>query len=191
MSLQVVLEFLFFFQAEDGIRDTSVTGVQTCALPISEGGVHQGAGYRLLPARLENALAPSARPAAHAQAVSERRRSAVLLREELPLAPPALGPDGGGLQREQPPDHAVLPGERRRHADLGGKPRRPRAARAARQGAGDGPSHAAGLRSRSRRAREPGALLRGRRPAARDVRFARPREVCEDERLEGPPGLRG
>src|SRR5437763_8158709 len=27
----------FFFQAEDGIRDTSVTGVQTCALPISPG----------------------------------------------------------------------------------------------------------------------------------------------------------
>src|SRR5437762_12810358 len=26
----------FFFQAEDGIRDTSVTGVQTCALPIFE-----------------------------------------------------------------------------------------------------------------------------------------------------------
>src|SRR5437762_14240741 len=25
----------FFFQAEDGIRDTSVTGVKTCALPIS------------------------------------------------------------------------------------------------------------------------------------------------------------
>src|SRR5437762_10584319 len=24
----------FFFQAEDGIRDTSVTGVQTCALPV-------------------------------------------------------------------------------------------------------------------------------------------------------------
>src|SRR5260370_4195573 len=28
----------FFFQAEDGIRDSSVTGVQTCALPISQGG---------------------------------------------------------------------------------------------------------------------------------------------------------
>src|SRR6266576_1059673 len=27
--------FLFFFQAEDGIRDLYVTGVQTCALPIS------------------------------------------------------------------------------------------------------------------------------------------------------------
>src|SRR6202140_5607828 len=27
--------FVFFFQAEDGIRDLLVTGVQTCALPIS------------------------------------------------------------------------------------------------------------------------------------------------------------
>src|SRR5256884_5136197 len=29
------LHFIFFFQAEDGIRDVAVTGVQTCALPIS------------------------------------------------------------------------------------------------------------------------------------------------------------
>src|SRR5690625_2251452 len=29
--------FAFFFQAEDGIRDGHVTGVQTCALPISPG----------------------------------------------------------------------------------------------------------------------------------------------------------
>src|SRR6266705_1079774 len=28
--------FFFFFQAEDGIRDRTVTGVQTCALPISD-----------------------------------------------------------------------------------------------------------------------------------------------------------
>src|SRR5258706_7609479 len=28
------IDTLFFFQAEDGIRDWSVTGVQTCALPI-------------------------------------------------------------------------------------------------------------------------------------------------------------
>src|SRR6266498_3749457 len=28
---------IFFFQAEDGIRDADVTGVQTCALPISDG----------------------------------------------------------------------------------------------------------------------------------------------------------
>src|SRR5207249_6268476 len=31
----VQLIFFFFFQAEDGIRDRNVTGVQTCALPIS------------------------------------------------------------------------------------------------------------------------------------------------------------
>src|SRR6516225_7237226 len=30
----VAEEILFFFQAEDGIRDCHVTGVQTCALPI-------------------------------------------------------------------------------------------------------------------------------------------------------------
>src|SRR2546427_9381471 len=29
--------WFFFFQAEDGIRDLTVTGVQTCALPISLG----------------------------------------------------------------------------------------------------------------------------------------------------------
>src|SRR5256884_7226716 len=28
------MTFFFFFQAEDGIRDVAVTGVQTCALPI-------------------------------------------------------------------------------------------------------------------------------------------------------------
>src|SRR5262249_22083333 len=33
-TLRGVFVTLFFFQAEDGIRDWSVTGVQTCALPI-------------------------------------------------------------------------------------------------------------------------------------------------------------
>src|SRR5437763_16163383 len=33
-TIKIVRMRLFFFQAEDGIRDTSVTGVQTCALPI-------------------------------------------------------------------------------------------------------------------------------------------------------------
>src|SRR3979490_3552504 len=36
--------FFFFFQAEDGIRDKLVTGVQTCALPICSG--HGGRGGR-------------------------------------------------------------------------------------------------------------------------------------------------
>src|SRR5258706_11826389 len=35
----LVFCFFFFFQAEDGIRDWSVTGVQTCALPICRDSV--------------------------------------------------------------------------------------------------------------------------------------------------------
>src|SRR2546421_650286 len=52
---------IFFFQAEDGIRDLIVTGVQTCALPISRGGgqLHLASRVRLrrtcrLPARGEH-----------------------------------------------------------------------------------------------------------------------------------------
>src|SRR5256885_6266552 len=41
--------FFFFFQAEDGIRDYKVTGVQTCALPI----------YRVAGARFDVALRPA------------------------------------------------------------------------------------------------------------------------------------
>src|SRR5207244_10632428 len=36
--LQLERNHLFFFQAEDGIRDDLVTGVQTCALPIWQSG---------------------------------------------------------------------------------------------------------------------------------------------------------
>src|SRR3989442_13301887 len=49
----------FFFQAEDGIRDADVTGVQTCALPIA-GRVH-----RL--ARAARAGPGAARAGAHAR----------------------------------------------------------------------------------------------------------------------------
>src|SRR5207253_3533632 len=36
-----VIPMMFFFQAEDGIRDGHVTGVQTCALPIFSGMLHR------------------------------------------------------------------------------------------------------------------------------------------------------
>src|SRR5687768_17943766 len=39
--------FFFFFQAEDGIRDVAVTGVQTCALPILD---HEERPVRKAPA---------------------------------------------------------------------------------------------------------------------------------------------
>src|SRR3712207_6908086 len=35
LNFSYLFFFFFFFQAEDGIRDIGVTGVQTCALPIS------------------------------------------------------------------------------------------------------------------------------------------------------------
>src|SRR5437660_4491955 len=41
MGRGFVLVICFFFQAEDGIRDGHVTGVQTCALPISHNGIFE------------------------------------------------------------------------------------------------------------------------------------------------------
>src|SRR3712207_6956093 len=38
---------LFFFQAEDGIRDIGVTGVQTCALPILQ-PLPRGSGFKFV-----------------------------------------------------------------------------------------------------------------------------------------------
>src|SRR5207249_6501118 len=74
----------FFFQAEDGIRDRNVTGVQTCALPISRrdrvpaaerrGG--RGAGPRLLRGLGRRAPRPTGRPPPGRRALrpSPRRR---------------------------------------------------------------------------------------------------------------------
>src|SRR2546427_2636039 len=41
--------YIFFFQAEDGIRDLTVTGVQTCALPISTTPGSASAAPRSMP----------------------------------------------------------------------------------------------------------------------------------------------
>src|SRR5205807_4002782 len=46
----------FFFQAEDGIRDYKVTGVQTCALPISDGDERDDLGWNILSDRLHAEL---------------------------------------------------------------------------------------------------------------------------------------
>src|SRR5436190_10569739 len=53
----------FFFQAEDGIRDHCVTGVQTCALPIY---IHQGRTDRCRRYRLE--IRPEELPCSSAEA---------------------------------------------------------------------------------------------------------------------------
>src|SRR5207302_3275053 len=59
------ITFFFFFQAEDGIRDFHVTGVQTCALPISKiKSWHRMAGCRARLARSRQRAALSQKYAA-------------------------------------------------------------------------------------------------------------------------------
>src|SRR5690554_534597 len=55
-----VFFFFFFFQAEDGIRDADVTGVQTCALPISgDARLIQNINYYEVPLELQYAVLDS------------------------------------------------------------------------------------------------------------------------------------
>src|SRR5947208_17126078 len=76
----------FFFQAEDGIRDDLVTGVQTCALPILLAAA--GAGVMTLVALGRRLTVTGSRPAPHALAGlhGPRRRPEVT---ELHGSPPA------------------------------------------------------------------------------------------------------
>src|SRR5688500_20311589 len=60
---------IFLFQAEDGIRDYKVTGVQTCALPIWHGHVLQSLR------RAGDAGQSDARHPAHGRTVCRRRAS--------------------------------------------------------------------------------------------------------------------
>src|SRR5687767_15486794 len=83
-----IVIFFFFFQAEDGIRDKLVTGVQTCALPISRVHRLQRAARRHLAApfflqtdrraeghvRVESVLRPKDARRRSRDARSEERR---------------------------------------------------------------------------------------------------------------------
>src|SRR5256884_3645124 len=79
----------FFFQAEDGIRDVAVTGVQTCALPIWGGGrraaAHERAARRPRPGAARRRHAPVRRTPGPrlgaAPRVRARRRRAGHVRE--------------------------------------------------------------------------------------------------------------
>src|SRR5256885_4459096 len=54
----VRIVFFFFFQAEDGIRDYKVTGVQTCALPIFKKAIrNEKAETLLISASIESEIA--------------------------------------------------------------------------------------------------------------------------------------
>src|SRR5437868_5638789 len=73
--------YFFFFQAEDGIRDRNVTGVQTCALPISRRGRpagHDQPPPRRRPRQDPAHRAPRRQPARRAR-VPRRRLAAQLV----------------------------------------------------------------------------------------------------------------
>src|SRR5699024_12131474 len=103
--------YCFFFQAEDGIRDRNVTGVQTCALPICPhltlDPVHQllepKAGEEIDLAAVESVEEILSRLVTRAPLEITDNRAAVDLvslatAEEVLLTPPAhhdtVGPDG-------------------------------------------------------------------------------------------------
>src|SRR5690606_40521061 len=73
----------FFFQAEDGIRDFHVTGVQTCALPISAEERGEVVAGPVVEREVEPRRAVGVAPrAAHDDAGEERRREAGEVVEE-------------------------------------------------------------------------------------------------------------
>src|SRR5260370_6064152 len=86
----------FFFQAEDGIRDSSVTGVQTCALPISHERVREE-GKVALPL-LHDVQAAGLSPRTLAEQIQARLkeyinvpRVTVAVEETHPMTVPVLG----------------------------------------------------------------------------------------------------
>src|SRR5215470_14099419 len=109
--MELSLIFFFFFQAEDGIRDATVTGVQTCALPIScpagEFCSPHGRPARqcLDPGRVSTFRTSESRPD---WVPSLPRGPAVLSRPVRSLRPP-LAPSSGG-QALSPRRSSHLPG---------------------------------------------------------------------------------
>src|SRR2546430_12736751 len=74
MAMVSCLGLFFFFQAEDGIRDLTVTGVQTCALPICVRQLLDPRRHERMAAEVEEVVEhPEIRPANHAAEYSHDR----------------------------------------------------------------------------------------------------------------------
>src|SRR5690606_39685342 len=87
--------FFFFFQAEDGIRDFHVTGVQTCALPIS----HDRASA--------SAEALSARAAWDARHCSECAHVVAEVHQDVHMRGSPYGLNGEGIQSSRSEERRV------------------------------------------------------------------------------------
>src|SRR5215207_8853090 len=93
---------------------------------VARDRVHEGRDDRLLRADRRRDPAAPARSSADPEALPERRRREVLLREALSQAPAGLGADGADLERAQRGRHRLLRLRRQGDADLGRAARRPR-----------------------------------------------------------------
>src|SRR2546427_7723176 len=87
----------FFFQAEDGIRDLTVTGVQTCALPIFDGDQVKGEaplapGASVRFGDVSTVFEPTDDSAAVEKGASTRMIEAMTMSPQPPKPPPAAGP---------------------------------------------------------------------------------------------------
>src|SRR5258708_17325765 len=85
--------FFFFFQAEDGIRDDLVTGVQTCALPISTEFMERATRKRSAkPGRMAASGLPIGTPLTLPSGFARARRSRSSIRLKLsPVSSRLLG----------------------------------------------------------------------------------------------------
>ena len=158
--------------------------------PVPRDRVHQGRGHRLLrPHRAGDAPAPR-RPLRHLQALPQRGRRQVLLREALPVAPPRVGAASASGPVTAAAASTTACSTTRRRLVWAAQPRRPRAAHAdvVRAPTSTTPNMvvfdldpgppAGDDRVRRGRPRPP---RRARRPRARDLR--------QDVGLEGPAAL--
>src|SRR5688500_20184844 len=109
---------VFFFQAEDGIRDYKVTGVQTCALPIScvapsgsRDRVRGGVQAARAPAGWPAVVAAAAEGGSRCLRCREIGRASCREREESAVGGMAVNGRGGtgdSTRAEIPPDAASV-----------------------------------------------------------------------------------
>src|SRR5207245_1273281 len=191
--LRLLCLLSFFFQAEDGIRDATVTGVQTCALPIwneasrlrEVGGVLRGDGLPLEDHRGGGPLSRVAEPRSFVPGPEPLRHG----HGDLSLAAPTERPDGGrgsdssprAARRRGPPDPP--PGQRPPpgppSADSGPAGRRgAAAAQRLRRRRLDGSHHTRAARDLERRAPERSARTTG--AALDSLRHLRGRQLGRD-----------
>src|SRR5688572_32683105 len=74
-SAPAPVTIIFFFQAEDGIRDLTVTGVQTCALPILSRKHSGGKDLVIVDAGMNDLVRPSHYMAYHEMVEVDSHRS--------------------------------------------------------------------------------------------------------------------